>query len=66
MTAFVATIATKDPVDDTGESGQAAGARSGDTGVDEHAWQLLLLICAMLLALDTLLSNRLSRPLQET
>ena len=66
VTAFVATIATKDPVDDTGESGQAAGARSGDTGVDEHAWQLLLLICAMLLALDTLLSNRLSRPLQET
>ncbi len=66
VNAFVATIATKGRADDTGETGQAAGVRSGDAGVDEHAWQLLLLICAVLLALDTLLSNRLSRPLQET
>lgn len=66
VNAFVATIATESLADDAGDAGQAPGARSGDTGVDEHAWQLLLLICAVLLGLDTLLSNRLSRPLQET
>lgn len=33
-----------------------------DTSVDQRAWWILLLICAVLLGLDTLFSNRLSRP----
>lgn len=44
-----------------GEGTRAQLARSVDTSADGHAWWFLLLICALLLALDTLLSNRLSR-----
>ena len=66
VNAFVATITTMGIEDDTSEAGQSAGVHNIDPAVAEHAWRLLLLICAVLLGLDTLLSNRLSRPVQET
>lgn len=43
------------------QAGQTQLARAVDTGADQRAWWFLLLICALLLGLDTLLSNRLSR-----
>ena len=64
VNAFVASIAHMGIEDDAGETGQAAGASSIDVSADEHAWQFLLLICAVLLGLESLLSNRLSRPAQ--
>jgi hypothetical protein len=44
-----------------GEAAQAQATRNGIDGDPQRAWWFLLLICALLLGLDTLLSNRLSR-----
>jgi hypothetical protein len=64
VSAFVATIATTGIEDDTSEAGQSTGVYGGDPTADERAWRFLLVVCALLLGLDTLLSNRLSRPVQ--
>lgn len=56
--AFVAGIGVKGG---SGELGPGSGAPAVDTRVEQRAWWFLLLICALLLALDTLFSNRLSR-----
>jgi len=57
--AFVASIS----VDARSEASEAArDARREDTHIGERAWWILLLTCASLLGLDTLFSNRLSRP----
>ncbi len=64
VNAFVATIATMGIEDGSSDAGQSAGISSVDPTVAEHAWRILLLICAVLLGLDTLLSNRLSPPVR--
>ena len=56
--AFVAGIGVRPA---SSETGQGPGARSVDPAIDQRAWWFLLLICALLLAFDTLYSNRLSR-----
>lgn len=49
-------------VEDGGESTRAATAlRSTTSSADQRVWWYLLVACALLLALDTLLSNRLSQ-----
>jgi Mg-chelatase subunit ChlD len=54
--AFVAAIGVEDAGVDTTQA-----ARTVDTTVGRRAWWFLLLACALLLGLDTLISNRLSR-----
>jgi hypothetical protein len=61
VNAFVANIGVADSAD---EAGQAVGAGSADPTTGDRAWWFLLLVCAALLGLDTLLSNRLSRRVQ--
>lgn len=56
--AFVAGIGV---TGDTAGSGQAPQARPQQSSADERGWWYLLLVCALLLGLDTLFSNRLSR-----
>lgn len=56
--AFVAGIGVTGAA---GETEQARIAREVDTSNGRRAWWFLLLICALMLGLDTLLSNRLSR-----
>jgi hypothetical protein len=56
--AFVSGIAVKSS---TGEAARFPGAGDSDTSVDQRAWWFLLVICVLLLGLDTLFSNRLSR-----
>lgn len=48
-------------VDDSHATGQRIDRRRLDTNSDRQAWWFLLLTCVLLLALDTLFSNRLSR-----
>jgi hypothetical protein len=59
--AFVAAIGVAEAA---GETGQPSTARATDTTVARRAWWFLLLAAALLLGLETLLSNRLSRPVQ--
>jgi hypothetical protein len=56
--AFIAGIGVRG---ENSEAGQSGGSGHENRPIDGRAWQLLLLICALLLGLDTLLSNRLSR-----
>jgi hypothetical protein len=56
--AFIAGIGVKG---ENSEAGQSGASGHENRPIDGRAWQLLLLICALLLGLDTLLSNRLSR-----
>jgi hypothetical protein len=58
--AFIATIGITEAADETATQ----GGRRGATIVSKNAWWFLLLACALCLALDTLFSNRLSRPVQ--
>ena len=53
-------IADIDVQIDSGGTEQGISTRDLDTVVDQRAWWFLLLACALLLALDTLFSNRLS------
>jgi hypothetical protein len=56
--AFVASIEIEDG---SGEIGRGPGAPTVDARADQRVWWFLLLICALLVALDTLFSNRMSR-----
>ena len=55
-------IANFDVADNVGEGRRLDGTRTVGGRPDHRAWWLLLLICALLLGLDTLFSNRLSQP----
>ena len=61
VNAFVASIGV---TDSAGDAGRAPGADNVDTPLEQRTWWFLLLACALLLGLDTLFSNRLSRPVQ--
>ena len=61
--AFLDTIRVEDG---GGEPRQASGRRSAPDDVGQRAWWFLLLACALLLGLDTLLSNRLTRSVRAT
>ena len=61
VNAFIDSIAIEDAAED---KVRADGARSPETTIEQRVWWFLLLACAMLLGLDTLLSNRLSRSVQ--
>jgi hypothetical protein len=57
---FIASI----DVTETPDDAAASRGNRGATTLDKDAWWFLLLACALLLGLDTLYSNRLSRPMR--
>lgn len=59
--AFIGSIRTTDV---TGETATPEGTRRAASTVSQGAWWFLLLACILLLGVDTLYSNRLSRPVQ--
>ena len=61
VNAFVAKIGISDG-SDAGE--RLDGTQMVDGSPGQRTWWILLLICALLLGLDTLFSNRLSQPVR--
>ena len=59
--AFIANIGVADSSD---EGERPDGTQTLDSSPEQRAWWVLLLLCALLLGLDTLFSNQLSQPVR--